>query len=277
MAWDAVLDVGDLRSRLRAAGVRWDVSWVPETGSTNRDLARWVAGADEAVARVLVADHQTAGRGRFDRAWTAPPGSSLAISVAVWPGREFLDWTWLPLVTGVAVLRGLGSVVGASVAERLVLKWPNDVLVAGDGGVGAGKLCGILAERVDGGVLGRPAAVIGFGINISMQADELPVPTATSLLLAAGSDEAVVPSKSEVVAAVVGELAGLLEVWERRGHLREAYTEACGSLGVPLRVHVSASEVVEGVGESVDEQGRLVVRTAQGLQSFAAGDVVHLR
>lgn len=246
-------------------GTRWRrVEVVESTGSTNADLAsRAVAGEPDGT--VLVALHQSAGRGRFDRRWEAPPGAALATSVLVRTDRPMVDWMWLPLVTGVAVLRGVRAVAPEAPLE---LKWPNDVLVSG--GSAPGKLCGILCERHETPT--GPAAVIGFGLNTTLTAEQLPVPTATSLALAG-----IEVAPGEVLAAILTELDALVGVWQERGHLREAYTQACGSLGAELRVMVSETEQVLGVGESIDSSGRLVVRTAEGSRAFSAGDVVHLR
>ena len=237
---------------------------IESTGSTNADLAaQALAGAPDGT--VLVARHQTAGRGRFDRRWEAPPGAALATSVLVRTDRPMIDWTWLPLVTGVAVLRGIRAVAPGA---ELELKWPNDVLVTGERA--PGKLCGILCERHETPT--GPVAIIGFGLNTTLTREQLPVPTATSLTLA-GIDA----DPMEVLAAILEELDGLLTSWEQRGHVREAYTQACGSIGTALTVHVSETDRVRGVGESIDETGRLVVRTEGGLRTFSAGDVVHLR
>jgi BirA family transcriptional regulator, biotin operon repressor / biotin---[acetyl-CoA-carboxylase] ligase len=246
-------------------GTRWGrVEVVGSTGSTNADAAAWAA-AGEPDGAVLVALHQTAGRGRFDRRWEAPPGAAVATSALVRTDRPMIDWTWLPLVTGVAVLRGIRAVAPGC---DLGLKWPNDVLVVG--GEAPGKVCGILCERHEGS--GGAAAVIGFGINTSLTRGQLPVPTATSLALAGFDLEPL-----DVVASVLRELDDLLAVWQDRGHVREAYTAACGSIGADLRVQVSPTEQVSGVGDSIDPAGRLVVRTVDGLRAFSAGDVVHRR
>ncbi len=195
------VDQGLLTAALTGIGRPWrSIEVVPSTGSTNADLAAR-ARAGGASGQVLIALHQASGRGRFDRVWEAPPGRSLAISVLIRPDLPAVKWPWLPLVTGVAVAEALLQAAGVA-AE---VKWPNDVVIEGR------KVCGILAERVaapagagpgDAGwgaeapsghgparddEVARPAAVIGMGINTLLTADQLPVPTATSLLLAGSS------------------------------------------------------------------------------------------
>ena len=135
---DWLLDEGALRAK--ALGGLWTaVDVVASTGSTNADLlARAVAAPDAPEGQVLVAEEQTAGRGRLGRSWTSVPGASLTFSVLLRPapvqaGRR----GWLPLMTGVAVASAVRAVAGLDA----VLKWPNDVLV------GDRKLAGILAEQ----------------------------------------------------------------------------------------------------------------------------------
>lgn len=232
------------------------VNCVATTGSTNADLAA-AAGTGAPSGTVLVADHQSAGRGRFDRRWEAPPGSSVAISVLLRPGEMALErWLWLPLVTGVAVAEGLhaGSNIDATV------KWPNDVLIEGR------KVCGILAERVD------DAAVIGMGINTSLSADELPVPTATSLAL-----EGSKASATEVVLGVLTALEESYRRWVEGGDLRAWFGQRCSTIGRQVRVQQSQEVSIDGLAIGVDTWGRLVVRTPVGNRAFAAGDVLHLR
>ncbi len=230
---------------------------VRETGSTNADLAAAARSGAES-GTVLVADHQTAGRGRLDRGWTAPPGTSLAISVLLRPPATVpvARWTWLPLLAGLAVTETLVSEAGVP-AE---VKWPNDVLIGGR------KVCGILAERVG------DAVVIGMGLNTRLNADQLPVPTATSLVLAGAG-----VSESELLRALLSALGGWYRRWQDGEDLRPALVARCGTIGREVRVDLPAVEAVTGLAVGIDEDGRLLVRTADGVRPFSAGDVVHLR
>ena len=115
-------------------------------------------------------------------------------------------------------------------------------------------------------------AVVGIGVNISLSADELPVPTATSLALAGLSTD-----KTRIVAEIWREFAPLFRDWEAAGELHDSYSARCDSIGAPLRVLVDERTSVLGVGDHVDQFGRLVVRTDEGLRTFSAGDVFHLR
>ncbi len=236
------------------------VATVGQTGSTNADLAA-LARPGAPSGAVLVADHQTAGRGRFTRVWTAPPGASLAVSLMLRPPADRpARWLWLPLLAGLAVVDGVRAAAG--VAARL--KWPNDVLVSGR------KLCGILAERVESPA--GPAVVIGMGINTTLATADLPVPTATSLAIE-GADA----DPGAVVAAVLLAFEGRYTRWLAGADLRDDYAAACDSIGRPVRVDLGDGDAVEGTGVGVDADGRLLVRTPSGVREFAAGDVWHLR
>jgi BirA family biotin operon repressor/biotin-[acetyl-CoA-carboxylase] ligase len=207
---------------------------------------------------VVVADHQTAGRGRLDRSWVTPRGAGLTFSAVVDPGVPVERWPLLPLATGLAVVdavRRLGADAG--------LKWPNDVLVADR------KLCGILVERVGE----PPLAVLGLGINVDMAADELPVPTATSLAVEGfGCD------RTALLADVLGNLGGRLEQLRREPEaLLSDYRAVCATLGRSIQAFLPGDRVVRGRATGVDSDGRLVVETSSEAVAVSAGDVVHVR
>ncbi len=254
------------QATLRAGvGSRWtSVDVVAETGSTNADLAAGLRAGDP-VGRVLVSGYQSAGRGRRGRVWTAPPGTSLAISVTVRPLWPEVEWTWIPLVAGLAVAEAIGDVTAGAVTP--VVKWPNDVLVD------EAKLCGILAERLD--TPEGPAVVLGMGINTALTTDQLPVPTATSLAILLGD---AAPGATAVAGAVLSRLADELD---RRSTdpagAAQRYAARCTTLGRDVVVHVSDDRTVRGRALGVDPDGRLRVATPGGPVILGAGDVVHVR
>lgn len=265
------IDPGALTRELVRPDSLWrQVDVVAETGSTNADLtARARAGAEPGT--VLVTDFQSAGRGRQGRTWTAPPGTNIAMSVLVRPtGIDPSRWTWLPLLAGLAVSDGIRQ----GLDLPAVLKWPNDVLIM------ERKVCGILAERVD--TPDGPACVVGMGINVALSADQLPVPTATSLTLAAAElgVTGLAISRTTLITHVLVSFARILQHWTtvgQDGPLAVAYRERCSTLGRRVQVMLADDRSVAGVAESVDANGRLVVATPTGPQTFSAGDVVHLR
>jgi BirA family biotin operon repressor/biotin-[acetyl-CoA-carboxylase] ligase len=233
----------------------------PVAESTNA-----LAVADPVPGTVIVADHQTAGRGRLDRTWETPPGSALTFSAVLDPGLPDADWPLLPLAAAVAVADGLRHACGVDA----LLKWPNDVLVGDPAGSGLrdGKVAGILLERV-ATPDGRPVAVIGVGVNVGMTPDQLPVPTATSLLLAGANVD-----RTAVLGAILHalrvEVTGLVT---ERDRLLHRYRIACTTLGREVRVDLPNGNAVTGLAEAIDEHGRLVVAG----RAVGAGDVVHVR
>jgi BirA family biotin operon repressor/biotin-[acetyl-CoA-carboxylase] ligase len=261
------IDGGWLSSELVRPGSLWrSIEVLAETGSTNADLSAAARSGAASLGSVLVSGYQSAGRGRQGRQWSAPPGTSVAISLLVAPHDIPIQrWSWLSLLAGLAVVEGLRRI--APLDARL--KWPNDVLV------GERKLCGILAERVE--TPHGPACVVGIGINVALGADQLPVPTATSLALLA--PDAPTPSATRVVAAVLGAFELIFAEWERNSDdaaFAAAYVARSATIGRHVRVELTGDRAVEGVAEAIDTDGRLVVRTATGPRSFSAGDVTHL-
>ncbi|MER6095198.1 biotin--[acetyl-CoA-carboxylase] ligase [Streptomyces sp. NPDC001728] len=257
---------------LRRALVLPDGLWtsldlVTSTGSTNSDLA---ARADELPeGAVLVAEEQTSGRGRLDRSWTAPARSGLFVSVLLKPDVPVHRWGWLPLLTGVAASTGLAKAAGVDMS----LKWPNDLLVSVEGE--ERKTGGILAERA-----GADGIVVGLGINVTLRAGELPVPTAGSLLLA----DAVSTDRDTLLRAVLRSLAQWYGDWVRAdgdpeaSGLQAAYTAGCATLGRRIRAELPGERMLEGEAVALDGDGRLVVATeGGGTEAVGAGDIVHLR
>jgi BirA family biotin operon repressor/biotin-[acetyl-CoA-carboxylase] ligase len=241
---------------------------IPETGSTNADLAA-AARAGAAPGRVLVTDYQSAGRGRQGRTWTAPPGTGIAMSALLSPAVEVQRWTWLPLLTGLAVSEAVRQVAGL----QAWLKWPNDVLVD------ERKLCGILAERVE--TPSGPACVIGIGINVSLAEADLPVPSATSLLIArAAAGLPGVPPRTRLVVAVLRAVELAVRQWEAKPDdpaLVQAYRARCVTLGRRVQVLLGDQRVLSGLATDVDADGRLMIQTDAETQVLGAGDVVHVR
>lgn len=238
----------------------WRVEIVDAAPSTNALVAERARAGEEA-GLVVVAEHQTAGRGRLDRVWETPARSSLTFSVLLRPAAPAQDWPWLPLLTGYAVQ--------AALADRLPeigLKWPNDVLVE------ERKIAGILVERVETG--GGPAAVLGIGINVSHTLDELPVALATSIHLERGE----APDRTDLLGQVLGSLHALQGLLDDTASLRTAYVDVCTTLGREVDVHLPATGAPRrGLARDIDEGGALVVDSDGDTWAVGAGDVVHVR
>jgi len=260
----------DLNRRLAAGGLWREIRVLEHAGSTNADLAAIAATGREGEGLVVVAEHQHAGRGRLDRSWVVPPRAGLTFSALLHPvGVPPQRWGWLPLLAGLAVATAVSSV--AAIDARL--KWPNDVLDARDGR----KLGGILVEQV--GTPSGPVAVVGVGLNVTLREEELPVPGATSVLLAGGT----VTGRGPLLLAVLAEMERWYVAWRSAGGdpdgcgLRLAYAGRCATLGREVRAELPDGGTVSGVARRVDATGALVVATATGEQTVAAGDVLHLR
>jgi BirA family biotin operon repressor/biotin-[acetyl-CoA-carboxylase] ligase len=239
--------------------------------STNLEALR-----DPRIWRVVVADYQSAGRGRLARQWQAPAGTSIAVSavVPVPPGRT-ADLGWLPLLSGLAMCSALADVAG--VAGRL--KWPNDVMVQegmdspDDHGRCWLKISGVLCEMVPSGEL----VVIGAGTNIAQERSELPVATATSLALCSARDL----RREDLIVRYLGELADLHRAWSAGGAeleaLRAAYRRSCLTIGLEVDVYQPDGRAARGTATGVDDMGRLMVAAGGSSRTHAAGDVVHVR
>jgi BirA family biotin operon repressor/biotin-[acetyl-CoA-carboxylase] ligase len=250
--------VGGLKPLRQAAGrnplggpvVHLDVS-----ASTN-DVARTLATAGTPAGTVVLAEDQTAGRGRQGRSWIAPRGRALTLSIVARAAAE--TWGLLPLTTAVAVCEACeraGS-VGCAV------KWPNDVWID------ERKVAGILIEA-------RPQekwAVIGIGLNVGTTLEELPAElrdTATSLSIAAGTEV----ERVEVLEALLERLAVWLPAAGDR--LLPAYRERDALYGRSI-AWTAGSERLEGEARGVDEEGNLVVFTADGGRTTLTAGEVHL-
>ncbi|MFL6207225.1 MAG: biotin--[acetyl-CoA-carboxylase] ligase [Acidimicrobiales bacterium] len=278
------VSVPRLSARLSGGpGARFhDVRWVLETGSTNAD-AMELARQGEPEGIVLVADHQTAGRGRAGRSWTAPARAGLLLSVLLRPPAAVVDLATMAVAVSAAA--ALSSVAGFEPR----LKWPNDLVWPGDGSATDRKLAGILAEADwpagsavsagwrPPGPHDRGVVVVGIGINVAWP-QQLPEDLADIAVAINHVVDRPVDREDLLVALleelgprydslVGGERASLLAEWRSRS----------ATLGRMVRVDLGASDV-EGTAVDITEEGHLVVDSLDGTRRvFAVGDVVHLR
>ncbi len=221
-----------------------DVRWLPAVDSTNRyllDLAR--AGAPEGV--VVVADHQSAGRGRRGRSWDSEPGAALLVSILLRPDPAVVPpdrrW-WVSAAVALAAAEACGPAAA--------IKWPNDLIV------GDRKLAGILAEA------DRGAVVVGVGINTSA------APPGAACL-GPGVD------RGQLLTRLLVNLERWCRRWEEAG---AEYRVRCATVGRRVRVELAAgAAVLSGTAEGIDPDGRLLVATEAGVQAVSVADVVHLR
>lgn len=257
----APLDETTLRGQLSPPWRHLEV--VAETGSTNGDLLARAAAGTHIGGVVLLAEHQTAGRGRQGRKWSAAPRSQVLISVGVDVTDMPTDtWGWLPLVTGMAVVESLSEVAGIDAG----LKWPNDVLVGG------GKLAGILAEVA----APAPTIVVGLGLNVTTAASEVPGPsTSLSRLGAATTDRTVITS------VLLDRMASWFGRWRTAPDLLAAvgpaYNARSVTIGHGVRAALPGGRAVTGTADSLDPLGRLRIDTGTELVTVSAADIERLR
>ena len=252
-------------ARRAGAGTRFgDVRRFAEVGSTSQVIAELAReGAAEGV--VVLADHQTAGRGRRGRSWDAPPGSSVLVSVLLRPGAALADAPQLvSMAAGVAVVDACAA---AGFQPRL--KWPNDVIAGGR------KLGGILVESV--GVPPVGALVVGIGLNVSWPR---PFPLHLEAVAVDANEVAGRPVDREaLLTALLVELDRCYRTLLSPGGRRELITRyrgLCDTVGLRVRVELPQDAVVEGVADGVGPDGALVVQASGRRVEVRAGDVVHL-
>ena len=247
--------------RLRATRFA-EVRWFEDIGSTNdwvMDQAR--KGAPEGL--VAVADHQTEGRGRRDRRWVAPPGSSLLFSVLL---RPALDPSQLHLTAAAVGLSASAACLELSGVEP-ALKWPNDLLVDDR------KVAGILSESLLASEGTNPAVVVGTGINVNWP-PVLPADLAhlaTALNREAGRQI----DRSELLVSILENLDDYLDDWAA---VAQDYRSRCATVGRDVRVDLGERGTLEGIATGVTAEGLLEVEDRKGRpHTIAVGDVVHLR
>lgn len=266
-----------LRHALVVDGGLWTkLELVEETSSTNADVVA-AARAGEPEGLVVVAEYQSAGRGRMDRTWHSSPRAGLAVSVLLRPGAASRDWPevpskrwgWLPLLSGVALVESVTRLSGVDAA----LKWPNDMLV------NERKCAGVLAETVG------DAVVVGIGLNVTLREDELPPDPpwgtpSTSLAMA----EASVTDRDPLLRSLLREIESWYCRWRAVGgdadacDLHAAYLRSCDTVGRRVRVLLPGGGELTGTAVMVDADGRLVVRRQDGdTRAIATGDILHVR
>lgn len=257
----SLIDPVLLRPHLGPWAGRFDVDALAVCDSTSSELMRRAAGGAPA-GTVVVADEQTAGRGRRGREWISSPQDSLTFSL-LWrfPGG-FERLAGLSLAVGVAVARACDSLG----AQGVALKWPNDVLVPAPGGWA--KLAGILVEL--SGERDSMLAVIGIGLNLRAPVQDLgqPVRGLADLVPA-------MPDRHQLLACLLRELAEVLERFAAGGFpaLRAEWQQRHAWQDTPVRLVEDGVTQAAGLCRGADRDGALLIETAAGVQRHLAGDV----
>jgi len=251
------LTVASLHGELRTKLIGQNILYYPVTSST-MDVAKQAVreGAEEGT--IVIADHQTAGRGRFGRRWWAPAESSILLSIILRPDLEQLPR--LNMAAALAVVHSIEKVTGL----RPVIKWPNDVLIEGK------KVSGALIES-DVGDETVNSAILGIGLNVNLDPSSIPeiLETATSLREVLKEEV----SRLEMLRSLLGEFEELYSALRQGEPIDKLWRHRLETLG--KRVTVRCGEMVqEGYAESVDDEGNLLLRRPDGsLVTIVAGDV----
>jgi BirA family biotin operon repressor/biotin-[acetyl-CoA-carboxylase] ligase len=237
------------------------VVWRDRIDSTNAEAARRAKeGAPEGL--LVLADVQTAGRGRQGRRWQAPLGTSLMVSVLLRPNAPIDQTTLLPLLVGLVVVEACEALVPSA---QLSLKWPNDLLANGR------KCAGILVE-----VPTRGGVVAGAGINVDWRSVRRPAGLTSTTSLAEVSHGGV--DRWRLLQILLEQLDRRYRAWRDnpRGFL-PAYRERCVTIGQTVRVEQLDGQVLTGTATGVTDDGALLVDMAGAGVTVRAGDVHHLR
>jgi len=242
------------QSRITAALSRyWRVSVVDLTASTQDDLANKVTAGGGRSGDVIIANYQSAGRGRLDRSFLAPPSTALLFSIYLHPERSRDDWGFIPLLAGFSLADTLRK-IGAKVS----IKWPNDLLI------GEKKVGGIISTAVGQGV------IIGIGINVSTTIDELPVDTATSLAIAGVTKL----DRNFLLPLLLNAFEKDFTAWDQGENFLEKYSELSATRGREVTIVGPSESRIQSRALSFDESGRLHLTDGQ---IVTVGDVIHLR
>jgi BirA family biotin operon repressor/biotin-[acetyl-CoA-carboxylase] ligase len=245
-----------IRNGLGTRSIGRDVLYFAETTSTNEiAIGKALAGAAEGM--VVVAGKQTRGRGRLKRAWSTPEGN-IALSVILYPDIPALHA--LIMMASLAVVHAIENVTGLHAG----IKWPNDVLINGK------KVCGILIETDVRNDRVR-YTVTGIGINVNIGESDLAgvLTPATSLMIETGKEV----SRLDLIRELLRDMDRMYLSVTSGGSVFREWQDRLVTLGTEIRA-TSVNEVIEGVAESVDADGSLLVRDAAGmLRRIVAGDV----
>jgi len=234
-------------------GSYWRVSVFQSLASTQSEL---IGKENLQHGDVFVTEFQSAGRGRLDRTFEATESSALLFSLYLEPKPDKLEWSAIPLLTGLSLVNALKSLDGKVATS---LKWPNDLLI------GDKKVAGILVEARDSGV------VVGIGLNVDMNKSELPVPAATSLAIENFAEL----NRNVILPEILKNFALTIELWESGSSIAmEQYRQVSSTLGKEVEVHLPSGEILNSRAMGINERGELQLASGARVN---VGDVIHLR
>lgn len=246
--------------------------------STNREAVQ-LAQADVEHGTVVIAERQTAGRGRLSRTWFSPPGGNLYCSIilkAAHSPERLTEWlSWLPLVSALAAAEAIEQVSPI----RISVKWPNDLLIS------ERKAGGILCESGTG-ARSDPFQIIGIGINVNGDEDDWPIDlrgSATSIW----QERKMVVDRNRLLAQLLLELEHCLDELATHGtnRLALAYHQRCSTIGITVRATLAGGEVIVGLAEGISQDGSLRIRPQTAhphsdvpeIVTLRVADIIHVR
>ena len=228
----------------------WRVRVLPEVSSTQDELKNELVSNGDCV----VAEFQSAGRGRLDRTFESEPNVALLFSFFIEPTRA-AEWGWIPLIAGIVVAQTLNEVTKT---QDFFTKWPNDVLSE------SGKVCGILCERFGTGV------IVGIGINVTTKPDELPVETASSIFITTGLEI----DRNELLPKILDTFQELFLSWDSGVDLMPHYRALSQTIGREVSVLLPDARTIRGRAVGITTEGELLLENGNIIN---VGDLHHLR
>ena len=204
---------------------------------------------------VIVAEYQSQGRGRLGRSFDSISGSGLLFSAYVRPSLEDSKWGLLPLLVGTTIAQVLNKLTNSN---HYLTKWPNDVVAAG------GKVCGVLCEYSDNGVL------VGVGVNVTTEVAELPVPTASSIILASGMEL----DRNELLISLLAALSVNMAAWEAGADILTDYLLLSSTINQEVEVTLPGSRILRSEAIGISPDGGLILASGE---TVTVGDVLHVR
>jgi BirA family biotin operon repressor/biotin-[acetyl-CoA-carboxylase] ligase len=250
------LSVSALKKGLATRFIGQVINYYPRLTST-MDVARREARRGAKEGTVVIGGEQTAGRGRLKRTWFSP-GGNIALSIILYPDAAILPY--LIMIASLATASAIESITGLETQ----IKWPNDILIGGK------KVAGILIESAVKG--GQSAfAVIGIGINTALRYDDVSEIAAIATGLEKESGREV--SREDIIKNLLTEFEHLYLTLPDAGPIFQAWRDRLVTLGQKVKA-TWGQETLEGVAESVDASGAIMIRRADGtLVKVVAGDV----
>jgi BirA family transcriptional regulator, biotin operon repressor / biotin---[acetyl-CoA-carboxylase] ligase len=269
------LNVDSIRSTLATRVLGHRIELFEQLSSTNLE-ATTLGQSGVEHGTVVIADRQTAGRGRLARTWFSPGGANVYCSLVLRtdiPTNRLPEWlSWLPLITALAAAETIESVISAPVS----LKWPNDLLMAGR------KVGGILCENLQASPSG-PFQVIGVGINVNMNPVDFPAELRESATSVWNETHAVV-DRNSLIAQFLLEMEQCLDELDGRGsqQLALAYQRRCSTIGSKVRASLADGSELTGYAESIGQDGSLRITMqsetiGEKTVELRVADIVHLR